>query len=114
MTAEAKTIPEWAMKAAREAYEKPVRDDSSLVSIVSRDASDDVLSCLATAIHDAVMAERGSLFDALVAAYKRGAEWQWQNSQSDEMRLGVAEGVGKAAYDYADKATSPAAPKAEG
>lgn len=40
---------------------------------------------------------------ALKAAYKRGAEWQAQNADPKVMRLGTAEGLDKAAYDYADK-----------
>lgn len=55
------TIPDWAIRAAHKAYETPIRDDASLVSLVPGYVSDDVFLCIAKAIHDAVMAERPKL-----------------------------------------------------
>ncbi len=46
-----------------------------------------------------------SEFERIAAAYRRGAEWQWQNAVKGT--LGVAPGLKKAAYDYADKTLPP-------
>lgn len=66
MSPQTNTIPDWAIRAAHKAYETPIRDDASLVSLVSRDVSDDVLLCIAKAIHDAVMAERAMIVARLL------------------------------------------------
>jgi hypothetical protein len=48
-----------------------------------------------------LLAGRDALEAAIIAAYKRGAEWERENPNSSEY-------VNKAARDYADKITSPA------
>jgi hypothetical protein len=85
--------------------------------VVPEDIRDlaDRLTCvsgLATRADDiarAILAERercnNEIFERLQVAFRRGANWQYING--DHKKLGVAQGLNKAAYDYADYETSP-------
>jgi hypothetical protein len=110
MSAEAHAIPDWAVRAAQTAYETPVREDASLVSLVSRDVSDDVLNCLAKAINDAVMAERERCAEICVARSKEHAASRHQWKDSDSVNLCLSDSIEALNCASAIRA----APKAEG